>query len=111
MPRTPTKTDAAIASAVTNGEKAGAEQQAVESKQYRWIGDYAQHFPDQTGDAEPVAAPGDFITLTIDPGLTPLAQEYLDAGLLIDAEGYTPAVAEAEAEVAETTTESEEGGK
>lgn len=97
MPTTPkaSKDEAAVE---TTGEKIVGEKADVESQAtaptgptlYRWIGDYAQHFDDPASDAVPTAAPGDFVTLDIDPGLTPLAQEFFENGLLLDASGYTP---------------------
>jgi hypothetical protein len=57
---------------------------------YRWIGDYAAHFPDSTNSGlTPVAEVGGYITLNID-GSDPHISEFWDEGLLIDATGVTP---------------------
>src|SRR5215472_7580152 len=73
---------------------------------YRWIGDYAQEFegPNETTQ---FAAPGDYVEIN-DLGNMPLAQEFVDNGLLIEAPGYQPgpamsdeAIAEAERQAAE----------
>jgi len=84
---------------------------------YRWIGTYAQEFegPNQTTQ---FAGPGDYVELDINE-TTPLAEEFLKEGLLIEAPGYEagPAISEAmlveEAEepVTESTSTTTKGGK
>jgi hypothetical protein len=74
---------------------------------YKWTGDYAQQF-EGPNDEVLFAGPGDYVELSLSEQ-TPLAQEYFDEGLLIEAPGYQPgpAVEQSEAALAETAAQDE----
>jgi len=122
MPSTPKKESTAVQLSGTNAEDDATAVPHADRptglQVYRWIGTYAHEFPGPN-ETTPYAAPGDYVEL--DLAMSPLAGEYWDNGLLIEAPGQTAgpapedeAVAAAKAEeaaAAATADEEAKGGK
>jgi|SRR5215469_8513232 len=106
MPSTPKKETG------TNVEDDKAEALAVAthadrptgSQVFRWVGTYAQEFIGPN-DTTPTAAPGDYVEL--DLAMNPLAGEFYDDGLLIEAPGQTAGPAPEDEAVAAAKAEEE----
>jgi len=97
MPSTPKKESAANTETTLTGTNAEDDAKTAQdiathadrptgSQVYRWVGTYAQEFIGPN-DTTPMAAPGDYVEL--DLAMSPLAGEFWDDGLLIEAPGQT----------------------